>query len=286
AAGGGIPFRLGDELRLGVLAPAAAAVGAHAVRVAAPKLVERQPGRLAGEIPQRDVERGDRHAGDADAPHAAVAAVHLVPQALDLERILPDQQALEPRVEVGQHGFRAAAAEHHAVALAAHAFVGRDVGDDEFVVRPLGRYRPRRGDGEKAGLDGSNFHGGTYFAADRARLNSGVLQGVGVAGVTSERRNAERRRGIDRRAQALDGRGIAEMLDPDGEEAYWRENYATQSYYESGLTYDDYHPGYRTGWEGRARYEGRSFDEVEPDLRAAYERVRRGSRLGWDRNRD
>ena len=109
-----------------------------------------------------------------------------------------------------------------------------------------------------------------------------------MAGFTSERRNAERRSGIERRTQPLGGtggRGIAEMLDPAGEEAYWRENYASQAYYEAGLSYDDYHPGYRTGWEGRARYEGRSFDEVEPELRAAYERERHGSRLGWERNR-
>jgi len=111
-----------------------------------------------------------------------------------------------------------------------------------------------------------------------------------MAGFTPERRNADRRSGIERRSGAeplggAGGRGIAEMLDPAGEEAYWRENYATQPYHEAGFTYDDYHPAYRIGWEGRARYEGRSFDEVEGELRAAYERNRRGSRLGWDRNR-
>ena len=110
-----------------------------------------------------------------------------------------------------------------------------------------------------------------------------------MAGFTPKRINADRRTGTERRdAHPLGGAGgraIAEMLDPAGEEAYWRENFATQPYYETGLTYDDYHPGYRTGWEGRARYEGRSFDEVERDLEADYERHRRGSRLGWSRNR-
>jgi hypothetical protein len=111
-----------------------------------------------------------------------------------------------------------------------------------------------------------------------------------MAGFTPERRNADRRSGIERRSGAeplggAGGRGIADMLDPAGEEAYWRENYTTQPYFEAGFTYDDYHPGYRAGWEGRARYEGRSFDEVERELRAAYERNSRASRLGWDRNR-
>lgn len=83
----------------------------------------------------------------------------------------------------------------------------------------------------------------------------------------------------------LAGKGIAEMIDPTAEEAYWRENYDTQPYYESTYTYEDYHPAYRTGWEGRGRYEGRSFDEVERDLAADYNRYRGNSRLDWDRNR-
>jgi len=111
-----------------------------------------------------------------------------------------------------------------------------------------------------------------------------------MAGFTPDRRSGERRTGFERRgagAQSMStARGIAEMLDPAGEEAYWRENYATQPYYESGYTYDDYHPAYRAGWEGRARYEGRSFQEVEGELRADYERRRGASRLAWDRSRE
>jgi hypothetical protein len=122
----------------------------------------------------------------------------------------------------------------------------------------------------------------------------GFHQENAMAGFTPERerRSVERRTGIERRgqgAQAMGGsgsKGIAEMLDPAGEEAYWRENYATQPYYQAGHTYDDYHPAYRAGWEGRARYEGRSFQEVERELRADYERRRGASRLGWDSSRE
>lgn len=78
---------------------------------------------------------------------------------------------------------------------------------------------------------------------------------------------------------------IADMIDPAAEEAFWRENYAGQPYYERGYSYDDYHPAYRTGWEGRARYEGRTFEEVERELEANYNRNRGSSRLGWERNR-
>jgi hypothetical protein len=120
----------------------------------------------------------------------------------------------------------------------------------------------------------------------------GFYQENAMAGSTSERRSVERRAGIDRRKASASGlggsgsRGIADMLDPAGEEAYWRENYESQPHYEAGYTYDDYHPAYRAGWEGRARYEGRSFQEVERELQADYERRRGASRLDWTKCRE
>jgi hypothetical protein len=79
--------------------------------------------------------------------------------------------------------------------------------------------------------------------------------------------------------------GIAELIDPIAEEAYWRENYQDEPYYEAGHTYEDYLPGYRTGWEGRGRYEGRSFEEVQAELEADWRRHRGASRLDWQRAR-
>lgn len=74
-------------------------------------------------------------------------------------------------------------------------------------------------------------------------------------------------------------------IDPTAEEAHWSRNYEREPYYERGYTFADYHPGYRTGWEGRARYEGRTFDEVERDLEFDYARNRGKSRLDWEKNR-
>lgn len=107
-----------------------------------------------------------------------------------------------------------------------------------------------------------------------------------MAGFTPERRSAARQSrwtGPERRGLAQ--RGIAELLDPAAEEAYWRETYQSQAYFEAGHEYEDYHPAYRTGWEGRARFEGRSFDEVERELEADYARHRGRSRLGWEKGR-
>lgn len=83
----------------------------------------------------------------------------------------------------------------------------------------------------------------------------------------------------------LAGHGIAEMIDPTVEEAYWRDNYRTRPYATSETTFDDYAPAYRYGWESYPRYRGNTFDSVEGDLSRDWDRVRGNSSLTWDRAR-
>ena len=83
-------------------------------------------------------------------------------------------------------------------------------------------------------------------------------------------------------AGGLAGKGVAEMIDPTVEDAYWREAHRNEPYYTEGRGYDDhYAPAYRAGWEGRVKYDGRTFDEVEEDLAADYSRYQ-GNDLTWD----
>ena len=81
----------------------------------------------------------------------------------------------------------------------------------------------------------------------------------------------------------LAGKGIAEKIDPTVEDAYWRENYKTRNYVAANEDYDVYRPAYRTGYEGRRKYAGRTFDQAEPDLRRDYENCRGANCPGWDR---
>ena len=81
----------------------------------------------------------------------------------------------------------------------------------------------------------------------------------------------------------LAGKGAAEAIDPTREDAYWRDNYKGRDYIEANRSYDDYAPAYRTGYEGYSRYQGRTFEDAETDLRRDYERSRGGSNLSWDR---
>ncbi len=79
----------------------------------------------------------------------------------------------------------------------------------------------------------------------------------------------------------LAGKGVAESMDPTLEDTYWRDNYNKQPYYVEGRTYDDYAPAYRTGYEARTRYAGRSYDDIEADLERDYYANRGNGRLEW-----
>jgi hypothetical protein len=80
----------------------------------------------------------------------------------------------------------------------------------------------------------------------------------------------------------LAGKGVGEMVDPTVEDAYWRGTYKKEPYYTEGYAYDDYYsPAYRAGYEGRVKYHGRSFDEVESDLQSDYARYR-GNDMNWE----
>lgn len=78
----------------------------------------------------------------------------------------------------------------------------------------------------------------------------------------------------------LAGKAAAESVNPTAEEAYWRDNYSKQPYYEKGRTFDDYGPAYRLGLAGRTRYED-DWEAAEPLLASEWESARAGSALSW-----
>jgi phage tail tape-measure protein len=84
-------------------------------------------------------------------------------------------------------------------------------------------------------------------------------------------------------AGGLMGHGIAEGINPTEEDAYWRENYRNRPYANANRSYEDYQPAYRYGWESRARYGDRNWDEVEPELGRNWNEYNGGSvRQTWD----
>ena len=78
----------------------------------------------------------------------------------------------------------------------------------------------------------------------------------------------------------LAGKAAAEAVNPTAEEAYWRENYSREPYYEKGRTFDEYAPAYRLGLTCRSRYQ-QDWDAAEPKLASEWESSRGGSSLSW-----
>jgi len=78
----------------------------------------------------------------------------------------------------------------------------------------------------------------------------------------------------------LAGKAAAESVNPTAEEAYWRDNYSKEPYYEKGRSFDDYAPAYRLGLTGRTRYE-EDWALAEPRLASEWDSARAGSALSW-----
>ena len=73
----------------------------------------------------------------------------------------------------------------------------------------------------------------------------------------------------------------------DKEDAWWRENYGARPY-ASGRNYEEFRPAYRYGYESGSHHMGRSWDDVEPDLRTGWDRYegRGGAESTWEKVKD
>ena len=82
-------------------------------------------------------------------------------------------------------------------------------------------------------------------------------------------------------AGGLAGEGVAEAINPSVEDEYWRRNYGDRPYVSAGAAYDTYRGAYEYGWEAFEKHAGRTFDEIEPELRTHWQ-ARHPSGLGWE----
>lgn len=82
------------------------------------------------------------------------------------------------------------------------------------------------------------------------------------------------------------GKAMGEVIDPTGEDNYWREAHGKQPYADRSASYEDYQPAYQTGYKGFTEHAPakRTFEEAEPDLRKNYEASK--PKLGWDKARE
>ncbi len=79
----------------------------------------------------------------------------------------------------------------------------------------------------------------------------------------------------------LAGKGVAEVIQPTSDEAYWNQHYSARPYVQRGASFDDYAPAYRYGADAHGRYAGQPFDDIEPELSLGWESARGQSALDW-----
>jgi hypothetical protein len=71
--------------------------------------------------------------------------------------------------------------------------------------------------------------------------------------------------------------------DAGVEEAYWRDRFHEEPYYERDFSFDDYAPAYRLGGERYGSHE--SFEAAEKDMGEGWDTYKGSSRLTWDQAR-
>ena len=86
-------------------------------------------------------------------------------------------------------------------------------------------------------------------------------------------------------AGGLAGKGAAEAVNPTVEDSYWRDNYNTRPYASADRGYDFYQPAYRYGWESKAKYQGKQYNDVESDLERGWDSFKGSSKMTWSEAR-
>jgi hypothetical protein len=147
---------------------------------------------------------------------------------------------------------------------------------------------------EHRNLDPISGTPGAHPVGTGAGAASGGMAGAAVGGAVGGPIGAIIGAAVGAVAGGLVGKSAAEAISPTVEESFWRETYVREPYYVSGRNYEYYAPGFRAGWEGRVRLDGRSFNDAERELKAAYnaskseldpewQDIRPAARAAWDR---
>ena len=76
------------------------------------------------------------------------------------------------------------------------------------------------------------------------------------------------------------------QLDWELEETFWRDNWRARPYASADRGFEYYRPAYRYGVESARRFTGRQWNDVEPDLRAGWDRYEYRGQSTWENVKD
>ena len=72
----------------------------------------------------------------------------------------------------------------------------------------------------------------------------------------------------------------------EGEDRYWRDQYSSRPYAQSGRSYHDYRPAYQYGHDAALHHQGRRWEDTESELASGWEKARGTSHLAWQDVKD
>lgn len=76
-------------------------------------------------------------------------------------------------------------------------------------------------------------------------------------------------------------------LDWKDEDTYWKENFRTRPYASSTVNgYEYYQPGYRYGFDAANRFEGRDWNDIEPELSTSWDAYEHRGTSTWHQVKD
>ena len=93
----------------------------------------------------------------------------------------------------------------------------------------------------------------------------GMAAGVAVGGIVG----------------ALAGKGVAQEINPTTEDAYWSNAFSERPYVSQEEPYSTYRPAYHHGIDAYSKYDGRKFDDIEPELKQKWNAS--GQPLTWEK---
>ena len=67
---------------------------------------------------------------------------------------------------------------------------------------------------------------------------------------------------------------------------WWQNSFDTRPYASADRRFEDYEPGYRFGYESATRYRGKTWNEVEPNLRSDWDRYEGRGQSTWENVKD
>lgn len=82
-------------------------------------------------------------------------------------------------------------------------------------------------------------------------------------------------------AGGLAGKATGEWIDPTSDPAF-RNEFTKRPYVRSGETFEDYTPVYQYGGQSESAYVGRTFGDVESNLKKDYERCDCSKIMSWN----